>query len=83
MFDANGANIPGVPQPGMLNYHHLSLIVDDIDAVHAEYIAKGIVVNNPPKRGIARSLQMWIHDPDGNKIEFMQYTAESWQVVSR
>ena len=27
--------------------------------------------------------QMWSHDPDGNKIEFMQYTEKSFQLVGR
>ncbi len=24
---------------------------------------------------------MWVHDPDGNKFEIMQYTDKSFQVV--
>ena len=24
---------------------------------------------------------MWIHDPDGNRIEMMQYTDESFQIT--
>ena len=24
---------------------------------------------------------MWIHDPDGNRIEIMQYTDESFQIT--
>ena len=43
----------------------------------------GAPIDTPPKMGLEHTYQMWSHDPDGNKIEFMQYTPESWQLVGR
>jgi catechol 2,3-dioxygenase-like lactoylglutathione lyase family enzyme len=34
----------------------------------------------PIRQGMDRSLQAWTADPDGNPIEFMEYTAESQQI---
>ena len=39
-----------------------------------EYIETNI------KLGMDKSLQMWIHDPEGNRFELMEYTDESYQL---
>lgn len=81
LFDAGSATIPCVPGGEHLNYSHVSLVVEDIHAAHAELIEKGVPVDTPPQLGLEGTWQMWSHDPDGNKIEFMQYTKDSWQII--
>lgn len=83
LFDKGSATIPCVPTGAHLNYNHLALLVDDIHAAHAELVEKGVPIDTPPKLGLEGTWQMWSHDPDGNKIEFMQYTAASWQLTGK
>ena len=41
--------------------------------------SRGVQITNF-KKELDHSWQMWTRDPDGNKIEFMEYTHESWQL---
>ncbi len=63
------------------SYRHICLEVDDIEATAAALLERGIEVS-PVKLGRDQSFQAWITDPDGNRIELHQYTAESWQAPS-
>lgn len=83
LFDAEGATEFAVPGGAQLNYQHFALVVDDVHALHAELTEKGVEVDVPPKYGIEGTWQMWTHDPDGNKIEWMQYTDSSMQLNGR
>lgn len=60
---------------------HIAVIVDDIHATYADILKMGIENEGEPRLGPDRTWQFWIHDPDGNQFEFMQYTPESYQVV--
>ncbi len=40
---------------------------------------RGVKIGNM-KKEMDHSFQMWTADPDGNKIEIMEYTHESWQL---
>ncbi|MBQ6215097.1 MAG: hypothetical protein IJJ67_06740 [Oscillospiraceae bacterium] len=33
--------------------------------------------------GIENTWQMWMHDPDGNPFEVMEYTPQSYQITGR
>jgi hypothetical protein len=46
-------------------------------------LAAAGVEATPPKLGCDRSWQTWIRDPDGNRVELHQYTAESSQRTGR
>ncbi len=59
-------------------YQHFCLEVKDIEAVARELIGKGVSVS-PLDVGVDNSKQIWIKDPDGNLIEFMEYTESSLQ----
>ncbi len=63
------------------SYRHFCLEVDDIDATASELRNRGVEVT-PVKMGSDNSLQAWLSDPDGNRIELHQYTRESKQNVS-
>ncbi len=58
---------------------HICLEVPDLDAAIRELAAKGVVCTEK-KLGCDQSWQTWLADPDGNKIELHQYTAQSSQL---
>lgn len=62
-------------------YQHCSLVVDDIEAANAELIAKGITPDTKIQMGLDNTKQFWLTDPDGNRIELMEYTSDSLQVT--
>lgn len=64
-----------------LGYSHFSLLVDDIQQTRDILVSKGIKILVEPKIGNSHTWQMWIADPDDNRIEIMQYTPDSFQIV--
>lgn len=60
---------------------HICLEVDDIQATYSELTSRGLVANGEPVCGADGSWQFWTADPDGNPIEFHQFTAESRQIT--
>ena len=79
--DAQTANTISAEVPSC--YAHVSLAVEDIFAAEAALRAAGAPIDTPPCMGLENTWQMWSHDPDGNTIEFMQYTPASWQLVGK
>ena len=73
----------GQPAPadpnGKNSYRHISLEVDDIEALRKSLTAVGAQLSER-KMGGDHSWQAWTADPDGNAIELHEYTAESMQV---
>ena len=78
-------------------FHHFCLIVDDIFAAAAELEEKGVRLWHGPRwqgedfkkpfaeeavPGQCGSYAFFIQDPEGNEIEFMQYTEKSLQVLN-
>lgn len=64
-----------------LGYSHFALLVDNIYNTRDELIANGVEIDSDISKGPSETYQMWIHDPDGNKFEIMQYTDKSLQVI--
>lgn len=83
LFDPEGADELNLPEWNKFNYQHLALITDDIHALRDHLAAHGVPIDSEPVLGIDNTWQMWSHDPDGNKIEFMQYTDKSYQITGR
>ena len=83
LFDKGGATELFVPDGRYFNYQHMSLVTDDIFALEKQLIERGATIDSAPALGLETTWQMWSHDPDGNKIEFMQYTPTSWQLIGR
>ena len=83
LFDAGEATKHCVPDDTFLNYQHLSLEVDDMEKFTDKIRKAGAPIDSEPAMGMEHTWQMWSHDPDGNKIEFMQYTDRSYQVVGK
>jgi catechol 2,3-dioxygenase-like lactoylglutathione lyase family enzyme len=78
-------------------HHHTCLLVDDIQETARALESKGVLLTHGPvalqspfrvpyrvegTRGQCNSWAFYIQDPEGNEIEFMQYTPESLQVVN-
>ena len=62
------------------SFQHLCLHVDDVAQAHAELTAKGLALT-PVEEGHSKCIKCYLDDPDGNKIELMQLTAESLQTI--
>ncbi len=67
-------------QPGSII--HLCLEVDDIDATIGEIRGRGIEVGDK-KLGADNNYQAWLEDPNGVKIELMQYLPDNCQQTGR
>ena len=60
-------------------YRHLCFEVHDIEGYRKTLEERGLHVT-PVTVGMDHSKQAWIKDPDGNDIELMEYTPQSYQV---
>ena len=83
LFDEEGATEFSLSGGHKFNYQHMALIVDDIHELHDKLVAAGVKIDRGPNFGMDLTWQMWIRDPDGNRIEWMQYTNESMQLAGR
>ena len=85
LFYAMNAKKRRIPGQRDLNYTHYSLEVEDIKAYRQEIIARGGAqhLDTEISMGMDNTWQFWMHDPDGNKFEVMEYTPQSYQVVGR
>jgi catechol 2,3-dioxygenase-like lactoylglutathione lyase family enzyme len=61
------------------NMRHFALEVEDVEATRDLLISKGVEVTEK-KLGIDHTLMVTCHDPNGNFIEFHQYTDKSLQL---
>lgn len=64
-----------------VDYSHFAILVDDIFEAKEEILRAGIELDSDIRKGPTETYQFWIHDPDGNKIEIMQFTENSLQVL--
>lgn len=60
---------------------HLALEVEDIQETYEELKCKDVKIKTAPSLGLENTWQLWVEDPDGNSIEFMQYEEDAWQLV--
>jgi catechol 2,3-dioxygenase-like lactoylglutathione lyase family enzyme len=61
-------------------YQHLCLEVTGLADFRAALLARGVSVGEI-RGGMDGSLQAWLADPDGNRIELMEYTHRSAQLA--
>ncbi len=84
LFYVPNAKIRRVPNAQLhLNYTHFALEVSDLKAFRNQVIKRGgaSYIETEIERGLENTYTMWMHDPDGNRFEIMEYTPESYQVV--
>lgn len=74
-----GGQPEALHQPSGAFYQHFCLEVQDMEAERERLVAAGVPVTEI-KTGLSASRQCWIADPDGNRIELMEYTPESLQL---
>ena len=58
---------------------HICVEVDNAAKSLEELRARGAPIDTELKTGLSKCIQFWTHDPDGNKIEFMELPPESLQ----
>lgn len=63
-----------------LGYTHFGLLVDDIFETRQKLEAAGVVFDTEITKGPSETYQMWTRDPDGNRMEIMQYMENSLQL---
>jgi predicted dehydrogenase/catechol 2,3-dioxygenase-like lactoylglutathione lyase family enzyme len=61
-------------------YQHLCLEVKDIQAAYAAVKANGITPDTPISLGADGAYQFWLVDPDGNRLELMEYAPGAKQL---
>lgn len=86
-FDQRGANVQwGDPTAALAplvsgnRYNHFAIEVADLATTRAILLTRGVQIGEI-RGGLDNSLQAWLSDPDGNRIELMQYTPQSAQLA--
>ena len=64
-----------------IGFSHFAILVDDIEETRRQMLESGAPVDTEISIGPSHTYQMWTHDPDDNRIEIMQFTENSYQVV--
>ena len=59
------------PGDGTRSGSVVNVLVDDIDALHAELVARSIPIDLPPTDQTWGEREMYLKDPDGNQIRFV------------
>ena len=73
--DGGGAQ----PDNNSIGLKHICIEVENAAKFQEELRARGAPIDIELKTGISKCIQFWTHDPDGNKIEFMELPPESLQ----
>ena len=84
LFYVPSARRRRIPNPRKdLNYTHFSLEVDDLKAFRSQVQKRGgaAYIETEIELGLENTYTMWMHDPDGNRFEVMEYTPQSYQVT--
>ncbi|MBI3876757.1 MAG: VOC family protein [Verrucomicrobia bacterium] len=79
-FELGGEHIHllPAPQPDTIGQRHFAIRVDDAQAARQEFRRKGVeIAETVPIPGADR---FFVRDPDGNRIEFIQWK-ETYQIV--
>jgi lactoylglutathione lyase len=78
LFPGGSGDVAGPERTGV---NHLSLAVSDLDATEAHLKSVGVSLAAPrkPGRGVDGNRGMWVHDPDGNRIEIMEMAPDCIQ----
>jgi uncharacterized glyoxalase superfamily protein PhnB len=50
----------------------VAFTVEDVDTLYAEFVAKGVPIHMPPTDQTWGNREMYIRDPDSNKLAFIQ-----------
>jgi lactoylglutathione lyase len=67
------------PDNNAVGIKHICIEVDNAAEFLKELRSRGAPIDAELKTGYSKCIQFWTHDPDGNKIEFMELPPESLQ----
>ncbi|MDR1933250.1 MAG: VOC family protein, partial [Spirochaetales bacterium] len=65
-----------------IGLNHVCFEVDNAARFLEEVRSRGAPIDTELKRGVSKCIQFWTHDPDGNRIEFMELPPDCLQVES-
>lgn len=68
--------------PDLIGYHHFCLEVDNIQEMAERMKIGGLMEEAKPSQGRDNNTNIWVHDPDGNAVEFVQYHPNSPHIKS-
>ena len=85
LFHEVAAHIDNPYNPANYGFTHFSFVVDDIQAFYQQLLDKGLkdAIDITPQLNCDHTWAMWLHDPDGNRVEVHQYTERSFQIIGR
>ena len=85
LFNDLDAHIDNPYRPENYGYTHFAFVVDDIHAFHRELLGKGAAscIEREPEPSLDNNYCMWIHDPEGNRMEVQEYGAHSMQIYGK
>ncbi len=63
-------------------YRHLCLETADIERAYDAVIANGLTPDGPISQGADGAYQFWLTDPDGNRLELMEYAPGAKQFLA-
>jgi len=70
------------PPEEAIGLNHLCLEVEDIDVALADLTKSKVPLYRPKKMGADNNYQAWIEDPDGTRIELMQFGKDAMQTAA-
>lgn len=73
---------PTTPHNLHPSYQHFCLETDDIQKFVETIFLHQYPLDQPISMGLDHNWQCWIKDPDGNRIEIMEYGKDSLQLAS-
>jgi lactoylglutathione lyase len=76
----NGVKDPRSDHLTEIGLNHICFEVDDAAGCLEEVRGRGAPIDVELKKGFSRCLQFWTHDPDGNRIEFMELPPDCLQI---
>lgn len=85
LFNEVDAHKENPYDPANYGFTHFSFVVDDIQDFYQELLSKGAeeYIDILPQPTIDKNFSMWLHDPDGNRIEVHQYGELAFQKIGR
>lgn len=78
-----GGEVKALAAANQIGFNHLCFEVDDVQKVADLLVERGAPLDVAPKQGRDHNWQCWSHDPDGNRVEFMQLQSDSPQATAR
>ena len=80
LFAANGTMQEDRDLSDAFGYQHICIEVEDIRAAFDAVRQNGLVPDTEISLGPDGAYQFWLTDPDGNRLELMQYTEKAMQL---